>query len=121
MSVLRVGFINYFPMTNEKCPKLATFRASPRCLRLVFVSFKAQKSYKNLRPGLAVDIWRLIAEQGNFTIEPVYYSTDDAGSWAQLMGDLQEGKVDSLGLTFEKTEKRELLYNFSDSLYQVCL
>lgn len=73
------------------------------------------------RPGLAVEIWQLLASQGNFTVEPVYFnqSFNGADTWARPLAALAKGEVDSLGLTFEKTVKRTEKYNFSEPLYKV--
>lgn len=117
-SILKVAFLPYYPMTNSKCPSLATFRTSARCQKLD-LSIVSSLEPPYFRPGLFTEIIKLIADQANMTIEPVFFDLDTSTMWDQTVGFLLNGSLDTWSSTVEDTLFRRNHFVLSSALYKI--
>ena len=77
MKVLRVGYVEYEKYTN---PCLAHENWTETCLR----------------PGISIEIWRLLAESLNFTLD-LYRYERFTGERNSTLAALRDGEVDAAG------------------------
>lgn len=120
MRTLKLAIFDYYPMVNKDC-KIPTWKAHNGCtmpgmgLEVSFLDFKVY-SLIFCFTKLSFQLIKMFTDYLNWTIEA------HVKPWAEYddsLENLTNGTYDLYALTYEKTLKREEVFDFSDHLYEV--
>lgn len=100
---IRISYVEFYPFVIADCSRFPTFHATSRCQR----------------PGIAIEIFNLLTNYLNLTIEVTAVRTIDSANKKYIYDELDNNRTDTSAMLLANTSIHSKKYDFTKELYPV--